>query len=273
MLKLKGQPKTTYQIEQKSILFFKNVNLVENETQQTWECSFEKRELENWIVTIKNSEVDSKNEHDTQNVVDFSQMLNQPLNEVSLLLNYKGSLSEVLNKKEILSKWEQLKKQLETHAENTPELKKVIKQCDIDFKYPTDKIKTSLLYFLLLAPVYHGQGNNIKRKFIFPSIINSGEILINSVHQKYVSSNDEEYIFDLSSESTYYGDLNLRKKFKNELSKYLESPFDYRFSLKGTNTYTAKTGLLKSSITKIKEQASADFYYNHTINIKQTETV
>lgn len=271
MLKLKVQSKVIHHIEQNSTLFFKNVNVVQNETQQTWECSFEKQESESWIATIKNSEVECKNEHDTQNVVDFSRMLNQPLNEVSLLLDYTGAISKVINKKEISAKWEQLKGQLEPHAETNRELGKVIKQCDIDFGYPIDRVRKSLLYFLIFSPVYHGQGDRMERKIAFPSVINSGAILMNPVNQNLVSATDEEYRYDLSCENTYYGDLNLEKKFRKEFSKQLEGPFDYRFTLKGTNRYASKTGLLKSSMTHINEQASADFYYKHSIMITQTE--
>lgn len=272
MLQLKGPQEALYSINFNTLLFFDDKNVVNSNTSYIWKFStIEKRDFEHWVVELTIMDSSHTTEHDVLPTADFANLLNKPLEKLRLLLDYDGTIIKVLNKNEILQKWNLIKKDLEKRAENNqPELKNVINSSNGDFHNPTDRIKNSLLHFLFLSPVYFDAEKKM-RVFRYPSVVNAGETLVNHTKQTLTSYNLDEYIFKLTCEHDDYGTTNLSKKYNRSLGTFLTAPVDYYFKFNSTNCYDKHTGLLKSIKAELKEHASSQFHHTFTINIEQKQ--
>lgn len=261
-----------YKVRLETNLLFLNKTILSTETEYIWKYrTIEQLSYNTWIVSLKVLSQNQTNITATHNATDFLNLTNKPFEELILQLDGNGAIVKIHNKNEVIEKWNIVKNEyISKNIKFWQEEQKIFDKCDDDFRDLLTVLKSSLLHFIFFSPVYYVHPDNtIKRNLTFPSVVNSGTPLYNTIRQKIISNND---IWEVNQhcQHTDYGSTNLKKKYNNELTKFLNAPFDYQFHYDAKSIYDSQNGLLKTSNVSITEQASEDYIYRAKVSISLT---
>lgn len=261
-----------YKIHLETDILFKEKKILVTSTEYIWEYSIiEKITYDKWMISLKVLSENQTNIAATRHTTDFLKITNRPLEEIILQLDGNGVITTIENINEVLEKWNSAKTEYLSNKVAIPqEEQKVIDKCDVDFRNLKTVLNCSLLHFIFFSPVYNVHPENtLKRTLVFPSVINSGVPLYNTIRQNLIPK-DSYWDVNQYCRHTDYGSGNLRKKYRNELTKFLNAPFDYQFRYDASSQYDYQTGLLQTSTTTITEQASEEYLYTAKVSISLT---
>lgn len=251
-----------YEVEIKNALFIKDDLISTNETENLWEFSKNSNGIE---ITITDKKI-LKSTAQLQPLLEIINTINKSTDHLQLALNKDNTIREVLNKTEILEKWEEIKfKYVKFHEMQDDFVKIIVEQYDKAFQNITNHIKENLLYQVILFP-----SGTLKHPVLYPMSLKNN-IVVNSLlfpenniayDWKYTSKETKDhFVFSLTAEAPFNKLQHFKELYEKGYKSILHASFSPVFILESKYFYNKKTLKLENAIIYAKEQMSKELLY------------
>lgn len=138
-----------YKIEIDNSFFIKKNLMSQNQTESVWEIS---EENNNAYIKVQDTQIIKYNSQ-LKDLMDLVKEINKSSDYLVIALNSDGTMGEVINKKEIIDKWEAIKFEKIKQAELQDDFVKIlIEQYNQAFEKITPYIRQNMLYQLIFCP-------------------------------------------------------------------------------------------------------------------------
>ncbi|MDR3339013.1 MAG: hypothetical protein LBT25_02760 [Candidatus Symbiothrix sp.] len=273
-----------YEIKQSNKMVVNGQELLNAATEQEWLLKEVVRKDNGFVFDI----VCTKNEITKYSpayneIMNFSQKIHTTYEHLLLKTDRHGYLVEVVNKKEIADKWEQLKTyELALFFAGT-EKETVESALDKEFQDPLPGLMSDWLYILFFIPNHslrwkqeiRGKAykfNLIKTKSIFLQEI--GVQLQNNETVKEIT--DDKILLQQDSslieEQKLFGDTEVEKSYKKRYRELFGKDFEHQFQHHADYTLDRKTGLVKNCRAIVSERLQDQLYTEKLYEITQKTT-
>lgn len=205
-------------------------------------------------------------------IIEFISKFNIPVSKLDIELNENGVPSKVLNQKNVLTKWIELRDGEMASLKNDETMRPILLGGDKDFSNTSEMLNKSTMYIFFFPAVYGMRNLNNVRNIILVSQLYQGENIEFNIKESLMSiSNistcflhESNGIFDYDKIQSMY-----RKGYKQLFS---ETKFDYNCSYKATYEYDLKNGILERCMAAINEESmSKKLIYKQIFDIQRTK--
>lgn len=255
--------KEEYKIEIKNLFLVKNDPMSENQTESIWEISENKNAQVD--IQVKDKKI---HKYDTQlkTLIEVINKINESSDHLQIALNKDGTIQSVLNKNEILERWEEIKFQDVKFSEMQDDFVKIIvEQYNKAFQNISKLIKENMLYQVVFCPK-----NDLRYPVLYTQPLKKN-IEVNSLifPQKniyydwsYTGKEEKEYIqFSLQADVPSTRLQHFKELYEKGYAAMLQSPFNPEFKIEGKYMFHKQTGKLKQAYVYVKEQMSKELLY------------
>ena len=251
-----------YEIGIKNVLLVNNETISENESKNIWNFS----EINGCIdLNIIKKNI-LKSNVQLKPLLDIIMMINESTDHLKLALDVNNNIIEVLNKNEILEKWEEIKlNKIKFYEFKDEFIKIIVKQYDHAFKNITSHIQKNLLYQLIFFSCA-----KLKYPCLYPQLLKR-QIVVNSLlfpekniiyDLKYTSKETKEYLlFNLTTEVPSTSLNHFKEIYEKGYSKLIKTAFSPTFIIESSYFFNKKNNKLEKAIIYVKEQMNKDLMY------------
>lgn len=271
-LKLKAIKGQRYQIDYQSIMIALGNKVIDLKSESIWLISELQVVDDGYVVYLEIEKHEVFNSNELLNgMIDFSKLLNIPMEKLVIRLDAFGNIRQVLNTGEVFNKWVEIKQQLLPFL-NEEEAAIIIRNGDIQFKQPISMLQTGLIYNLFFMPVYglkqKGKTENIATGN-FQSQLFQDKVIPYIVNEKVESLTETEIDLLFDTDSSAFDKRELEAIYNSVYREAMAEEFNYEILFSGRGTYDLITGLTKSCFIQTKEKANPDLYFEGSYLIKK----
>jgi hypothetical protein len=263
-----------YEIVQDALLIVLGKSITHTVTKSEWEVAYKSDGLIEAEISVLKEEQQLGGEW--SELFHLMKKLTLPLQKINFELSPQGYILNILNGKEIYSKWIDVKKEFI----NDSSFSEVIKLGDVDYSNPLPTIKKNIIYPLFFFSLYK------KGYFMNKQVVVEKDVLLQSVifPECNFAVNIEEKAYERTGDYVFFNQNTVEKNtdFSKVKSLYDEryKPFmaknasrdegigNYSISYKSNYKVFEEFGKLVHCKATFEEIANRDLYYKSNIEIK-----
>lgn len=263
-----------YEIIQDAHLMVLGKPITHTITKTEWQVSYQSdNRIEAEVVVLKEEQQSGGNWNELFHLM---KKLTTPLQKINFELSEKGLIISILNKNEILNKWNEVK----TEYINDNSFSEILKLGDADYSNPLPTIKKNIIYQLFFFSLYKNtyimnKPNNVERDVLLQSVIfPECNFRVNVEEEAY--ERDSDYVF--FNQYTVDKDIDLGKVkslYKEKYKPFMkqntgqdEGVEDYSISYKSNYKIFEEARKLTHCKAAFEEKVNRNLYYNSNIEIK-----
>ncbi|MDH6253557.1 hypothetical protein M2347_003284 [Chryseobacterium sp. H1D6B] len=195
--------------------------------------------------------------------------INKATDVLELFLNTDKSVLEITNKKEILNKWDEIKKDLRFFELIKNNFEVFINIYNNEFNKIDQNIKLNFLYQIMFypLPVFRGGSyiDEIPVRTTLSTLFPGEKLRYKSQHK--ITRNDKgEYLVKLEGRGEN-GQSQFKNVYKDKYQKILGSSLDYNYFIEGEYIYN-EDSILSEIMFHVKEELNEKMFYVCRYHIK-----
>lgn len=225
------------------------------------------------IYTTKNDVVKSSAVYNE--AIDFSRKIYAATNHLIFQTDFEGNLTAVINKVEIINKWEEIKKYQLGEYFAAAEMDELRETMDKDFEDPLPSLLFNWLYILFFHPVYGVElsAGNLSRQrsiYINANLLQRVKLPVQTRHMMRMPDQDSVVINQNATLPDHVNqDKNLRDVYKKQYAQLFGDDFLLRFNQEANYVLDHKTGYIKTCKAIITETLNSGLFYECKYHITQ----
>ncbi len=263
--------KLIYKIDVFQKLIVNSRSFVNSETNIIWSLFVEEVSIGSIIVSIITKQnIVVNTTPNSKDLTDFSLIFNRPFERIQLKLSKYGSIEEVVNQKEILEKWQQLKRNELAAYYTDVNMKGLFIAGDAEFSSSLKVLQQNILYALFFNEIYAQaiENKNYKRN---PVNISSKLFQGNMIaldRSQFITISDNKVILKDTFIQNQFEYLNLKKLYDKDYKAIIGAEFQYRHICDATAIYNPSSGHLEKVTATIEERANHSLFHTMQYNIE-----
>jgi len=249
-----------YSVNVKSYLTLGNGKANETETEEIWEIiPGEYKHIEILISDKKYIRFDAQ----MKPFYEILDKVNKATENLALLLSEDKTIEKIENEKEIIEKWEEIKRKELRFLQLVKEsYNEIINIYDKEFQRIDDNIKANLIYQILFYPFpntgvnFTNEGQFKEREFL--STLFPGEKIMYDTNYQFVDNKDKFQMNIEGKLKSHTGDFD--EIYANNYQKALNIPLEYDLMLEGEYIYNLDS-VLSEIVFHVKEKLNEKMLY------------
>jgi hypothetical protein len=263
-----------YEITQDAQLAVLEKPITHTITKTEWEVSYKTiSQIEAEIIVLKEEQELDGGWYELFNLM---KKLTLPLQKINFELSDKGHILSILNQKDILNKWNDVKKEFV----NDESFAKMIQLGDADYSNPLQSIKKNIIYqlffFSLYRSIYSLNKSILVERNVFMQSVIFPECCFNVDIEEKAYESDGEYVFYNQYTNDKRADYDkINSLYKDKYKRFMvqntgkdEGVDNYSISYRSNYKVFDGLGKLVHCKALFEEKVNKNLYYKSDIEIK-----
>lgn len=205
-------------------------------------------------------------------LIEFISMFNIPVSQLDIELNENGIPSKVLNQRNILKKWIELRDDEMASLKNDETMKPILLGGDKDFSNTSEMLNNSAMYIIFFPAVYGKRNLRNVRNVKLASQLYQGEKVEFSIKESLVFISNISTCFLHESDGKFDSDKMQSMYKKGYKQLFSDTKFDYNCNYKATYEYDLKNGIMERCMASINEESmSKKMIHKQIFDIQRTK--